>query len=157
MKKVRDVLYLAFSIVLGVVLLLALPFYLFDAGILPTGMGRDWVVNRYMVLSTAFMLISIISAFMWYFLTQKEAKRSVRNLGQQRLWYALLCILIALSVCLVLFAFRQTSARAYILLFYLTSIFFFYWIPTAIGFSKGNRFIPPLSMLFRFLVGDRKS
>jgi len=114
----------------------------------------DWINNNYMLGAFIVFIFSVIATILWFVLTGRSNDVGDKAEVWRFRWW-LIGILPILSIfAAIFFCSGKSGAVLSLTFFYLIDMLIIYWLTTASSTPGNYKYLPPLSMLIRKIIGD---
>ena len=112
-----------------------------------------WLATEYMRSSYLVLAAAIIATVVWCFLAARAKPLTAKDTSNWRLLWWLLLLLPIVSIGVALWLQTETSTRVSLALLYTVDILILYWLTTASSSPSHTKYLPPVSMTIRNIVG----
>jgi hypothetical protein len=132
-------------IAFGIILIFGIQPWLFQSQILFIGDQnvQTWLATQYQRAAYLVAGVSIVSTFLWYFLSSRAAISNIEDLKPWRLlwWILLLVPLVSIGGALAFFN-TSRDAQLWLVILFLLNVIVLFWLPTAVGSPKPVKNVP---------------
>ena len=156
MKPAELIRIIVLTLVGGLIMFLLQPL-IYQKQIFPLNVPNSsaWVSNYYMTGALIVFLVSVISTIIWCTITgMSKAARNDEVEGMRIFWW-LIGLLPLFSIFAAIFFYRgDDSALLSLTSLFLVDVFILYWLTTITSTPGLFKYLPPMSMFVRNLLGD---